>query len=125
MNVETARLLDVEQTFQRFLDAWMRADAAALDALLSPTFTYVDVTGALRDRATWLALAPGRAALFKTQLTYSEVEIRIVGDVAIRTCRVDFAAPDGATAEASVRSTDVWVRSDGRWLREASQATFI
>ena len=112
---------------RRFSEAWKRGDLTALDGLLSASYTHVDVTGLVQDRGEWLSLSPGRAGLFKRRLDVDDVQIRVVGETAIRTGRVNVRSPDqaGEPSIESVRFTDVWVRQDGAWRREICHAAFI
>lgn len=58
--VERRRTLD--EAVRRFGEAWASGDGAALEALLSPSYTHTDVFGAFHERAAWLdyARAGGR-----------------------------------------------------------------
>jgi len=46
------RVAALEDAVRRFGEAWAAGDAAAMDLLLSPTYTHTDVFGKLSDRAT-------------------------------------------------------------------------
>ena len=76
----------------------------------------------------WLAYATGRSGR-QTTITFREVESRIVSNVAIVTgineIRGTGARDADDKTELTLRFTQVWIRSDGRWLREAFQATPI
>jgi ketosteroid isomerase-like protein len=116
----------LDEAVRRFGAAWATGDVAALDALLSPTYTHSDVFGHFQDRAAWLAYARGRAGR-PTRIAFRNVARRIIGDVAIITGLNEVEGPgarDAADAGAlTLRFTQVWVKRDGRWLREAFQAT--
>lgn len=99
---------------------------STLDVLLSPTYTHSDATGALLDRASWLAYA-GRRVGRATQIAFRDTSIRIDGDVAIVTGVNEITGtgarnPSDASAQ-TLRFTQVWIWKDNRWLREAFQAT--
>jgi ketosteroid isomerase-like protein len=106
--------------------AWAAGDRTALDALLSSTYTHSDVFGRFQDRAAWLAYASGRAGR-ATRIAFRDVRQRIIGDVAIITGINEVEGPgarDAAdTSPLTLRFSQVWVKRDGRWLREAFQAT--
>ena len=123
---DDSRVAALNEAVQRFGEAWARGDAAALDALLSPTYTHTDLFGAFQDRASWLEYA-GKRKGRNTQIGIRDVRTRIVGDVAVVTGINDLKGPGVRTAAdaagATIRSTQVWVWRDGRWLREAFQAT--
>jgi ketosteroid isomerase-like protein len=118
----------LDDAVRRFGEAWATGDGAMLDALLSPTYTHSDVFGHLQDRAAWLAYARGRAGR-ATRIAFRDVAQRILGDVAVITGVNEIEGPgarDAADAASlTLRFTQVWVRRDGRWLREAFQATPI
>lgn len=106
-----------------FAAAWARGDGEALAALLSPTYTHGDIYGGFQDRPAWLAYAAGRSGL-STTIGFREVWTRHAGDLAIVTGINDVAGMAGPADEAvSLRFTQVWRWQDGRWLREAFQAT--
>ena len=50
-----------------------------------------------------------------------DVEIRVLGDVAVIHGRTSFTTSDGRPA--SGRYTDVWARRDGRWLAISAHVT--
>ena len=121
---ERRRALD--RAVQRFGEAWAAGDGAALEALLSPRYTHTDVFGAFHERAAWLDYARGRAGR-TTRIDFRAVRTRIVGDVAIVTGLNEVGGPGGRSADdpaaLTLRFTQVWIWTDGRWLREAFQAT--
>jgi hypothetical protein len=53
----------------------------------------------------------------------------LIGDVAVITGRNDLGGGNivlgDERSSLSLRFTQIWIRRDGRWLREAFQATFI
>jgi Domain of unknown function (DUF4440) len=133
---EEERRRALDEAVRRFGEAWAAGDGAALEALLSPRYTHIDVFGAFLERAAWLAYARGRAGR-ATRIAFREVRTRIVGDpgsgpgqaVAIVTGLNDVSGPGGRSADdratLTLRFTQVWIWTDGRWLREAFQATSI
>ncbi len=111
---------------QRFSEAWARGEVADLTTMLTPSYTHTDASGALLGRAGWLAYAEARAGR-TTAIGLSDVAIRVLGDVAIVT-GVNEITGTGIrrvddTASLTIRFTAVWVWMDGRWKREAFQAT--
>jgi hypothetical protein len=55
----SARDPELDEAIRRFGAAWAAGDGAALDTLLSPTYTHSDVFGRFPDRAAWLGLCAG------------------------------------------------------------------
>src|SRR5262245_38162286 len=123
---DAGRRRALDEAVRRFGEAWAAGDGAALEALLSPRYTHTDVFGDFLERADWLAYARGRAGR-ATQIEFREVRTRIVGDVAIVTGLNAVSGPGGRSADdraaLTLRFTQVWIWADGRWLREAFQAT--
>jgi hypothetical protein len=64
-----------------------------------------------------------------TRISFADASTRLIGNVAIVTGRNDMTGQSAISSEGrstgSVRFTQVWVRQEGRWLREAFQATFV
>ena len=124
----TDRLGALEEAVRRFGEAWANGDGAMLDSLLSPTYSHTDVFGKLSDRAAWLAYASRRTDR-TTRIEFRDVRVRISGDVGIVTGINDLQ--DGGIRDAADQKnltlafTQIWVWQQGRWLREAFQATPI
>ncbi|HEY3149416.1 MAG TPA: nuclear transport factor 2 family protein [Dongiaceae bacterium] len=118
----------LEEAVGRFGEAWANGDAIVLDSLLSPTYTHTDVFGKLSDRATWLAYASRRTDR-TTSIEFRDIRIRVSGEIGIVTGINDLQG--GGIRDAADRKTltlaftQVWVWQQGRWLREAFQATPI
>jgi len=123
---ENARDDALYSAMQRFGEAWARGDTAALEELLSPTYTHNDATGEHLKREAWLSYAAKRAGR-GTQIGFRDVEVRLFGDIAIVTGFNDLSgggilnSKDGR--DLSIAFTQVWRREGGHWLREAFQAT--
>ena len=118
----------LDAAIKDFGEAWARGDADALRGMLSPSYTHTDLRGRFLDRDEWLEYAGGRRNE-RTQIEFSDVSTRLVGDVAIITGRNDMVGGKLVVGDErssiSLRFTQIWVRRDGRWLREAFQATLI
>ena len=119
-------LAELERTIRRFGEAWACGDVAVLDELLSPTYTHIDAYGDFHDRTSWLAYAAGRAGR-TTRIALRDLATRLIGEVAVVTGVNKIEAigdpQAGARQDLVLRFTQVWVRRDGRWRREAFQAT--
>jgi ketosteroid isomerase-like protein len=127
MSDETARR-ELDAAIRDFGEAWARGDVGALRGMLSPSYTHTDVRGRFQDRDAWLEYAHGRGGA-ATQITFADVTTRLIGDVAVITGRNDMSGGNivlgDERSSLSLRFTQIWIRRDGRWLREAFQATFI
>jgi ketosteroid isomerase-like protein len=119
---------ELDARIVEFGEAWARGDAERLRGMLSPGYTHTDVWGEILDRDAWLAYARGRSGM-QAQITFADVIMRFAGNVAIVIGRNDVSGQVGLSrpgpASPRIRFTQVWVRSDGRWLREAFQATLV
>lgn len=119
---------ELDDTIVAFGEAWARGDYQTLKSMLAPSYTHTDVRGRFQDRDAWLEYARRRSGA-TNQIDSVDVTTRLVGDVAVITGRNDIKGSgivSGDTrSEISLRFTQVWIRTDGRWLREAFQATII
>jgi ketosteroid isomerase-like protein len=119
---------ELDTAVRTFGEAWAHGDIEKLAELLSPTYTHTDVRGRFQSREAWLEYARGRRNE-RTRIAFADVTTRLVGDVAIITGRNDMV--DGniivgdKRSNVSLRFTQIWIRKDGRWLRETFQATLI
>jgi ketosteroid isomerase-like protein len=127
-NLSNAALRELDAAVERFGAAWARGDADALREMLSPSYTHTDVRGRFQDRDAWLEYALSRSGA-TTHIAFADVTTRVVGDVAIITGRNDVAGGSILVGDdrvsLSLRFTQTWIRRDGRWLREAFQATIV
>jgi ketosteroid isomerase-like protein len=118
--------MELDDAVRRFGEAWARGDAEALDTLLSPTYTHTDIFGTYLDRAAWLSYAAGRAGR-ASRIGFRDVETRLFGDVAVVTGINEVKGGGGRSADDTapmrLRFMQVWRDENGRWLREAFQAT--
>ena len=127
MSDETARR-ELDDAIRGFGEAWAGGDTDALRGMLSPSYTHTDVRGRFQDRDEWLEYARGRTGA-ATQISFADVTTRLMGNVAIVTGRNDVAGGNIVVGDErsnlSLRFTQIWIRKDGRWLREAFQATLV
>ena len=95
------------------------SDAARFRELLADDFLCTQADGTLQDRAAFLAAVARPAAI--AGLAVHDVEIRLLGDVAIVHARTTYTTTDGQPGQG--RYTDVWARREGRWLAVAAHVT--
>ncbi|HEY3064754.1 MAG TPA: nuclear transport factor 2 family protein [Methylomirabilota bacterium] len=91
-------------------------DVRRFDEILAPDFLCSNPDGTLVDRTAFLAQT-ARPVQIK-DLAAHDVNVRIIGDVAIIHARTTYRRPDGQDGRG--RYTDVWARRDGRWLAVAA-----
>ena len=128
MATEPNATQELDDAIRTFCRAWAAGDTVVLRDMLSPSYTHTDVRGRFLSRDEWLGYASGRMGA-TTEIAFADVTTRVIGDVAIVTARNDVSGGNilvsDDRAALSMRFTTIWVRRDGRWLREAAQVTLV
>ena len=122
MPAETAAHTDVDTLHQLnrdYIRSVQTSDVRRFDEILAEDFLCSNPDGSLVDRAGFLAQT-ARPVTIK-DLEAHDVEIRMIGDVAIIHARTTYTLPDGRAG--SGRYTDVWARRQGRWLAVSAHVT--
>ena len=92
------------------------------------SYTHIDVRGRFLSHDEWLRYVSGPTGA-TTEIAFADVTTRLIGDVAIVTARNDVSGGNilvgDNRATLNMRFTTVWVRQNGRWLRDAAQVTLI
>lgn len=104
-----------------YVRAFMKSDADWYDRHLTPDFTCILTSGAVIDRATFVAGAGKEHTTVSYDL--SEVQIRVYGDAALASALGTWKRKDGTTGRT--RYVDVWVRRDGVWKAASAQLTSV
>jgi ketosteroid isomerase-like protein len=120
-----------EQSVRKFVEDYATAlsssDAAALDRLTAPDYTFVNQAGVIQNKT--VRFAPIKSGQLKYQtVKYDQVQVHLFGNTAIVTTRVKVnSTNNGADASGMFRSTLTLVRSapGSAWRLVASQATTI
>ena len=115
---------EIAALFAARAEALVRGDAGFFRRLLDEEFTYTNASGAVFDRAGYIEfyLESGRARWQSQE--WDELAVRLVGGVAVATCRLhDRATFDGTELDARFRSTQVFVKRGGEWRYLAGQTT--
>ena len=102
-----------------YINAVSASDVAFFHEILADDFLCSLPDGSLIDRAQFLAQTA--KPFLPRNLEAHDVNIRLLGDVAIIHARTTFQAPGGAGG--SGRYTDIWARRNGRWLVVAAHVT--
>ena len=123
----TNAMSEVRAACQRWLDATMKADAAALDALLTADYTYTHATNAqLDEREVWLESFRTGGRIYAVYTVADERYRVYPGVVVLSGTAHQEMSPRGAPMELNTRFTSVWVRGDdNEWRCSAWQATRI
>jgi ketosteroid isomerase-like protein len=95
------------------------SDVRRFEQILAPDFWCTLADGSFVDRAQFLERTARPSNL--RELRAHDVQVRIIGDVAIVHARTSFITGDGR--EGSGRYTDIWARRDGVWLAVAAHVT--
>jgi ketosteroid isomerase-like protein len=95
------------------------SDVRRFDEILAEDFLCSNPDGSLVDRQAFLKQTAIPVRI--TGLEALDVNVRILGDVAIIHARTSYTLPDGRLA--SGRYTDVWARRNGRWLAVSAHVT--
>ena len=104
-----------------YVRAFMKSDAEWYDRHLTPDFKCILTSGAVIDRATFVANARKEHTTVSYEL--SEVEIRVYGDAALASALGTWKRKDGTTGQT--RYVDVWIRKDGAWKAASAQLTAV
>jgi ketosteroid isomerase-like protein len=104
---------------QDYIRSVQHSDVRRFDEILADDFLCSNPDGSLVDREAFLAQTAKPVAIANLQA--HDVQIRLLGDVAIIHARTTYTGPDGR--ESAGRYTDVWARRDGRWLAVSAHVT--
>ena len=109
----------LQQLNRDYINSVQTSDVRRFDEILAEDFLCSNPDGSLVDRAAFLIQTARPVAI--SNLEAQDVQIRIMGDVAIIHARTRYTLPDGRTG--SGRYTDVWARRQGRWLAVSAHVT--
>jgi ketosteroid isomerase-like protein len=119
-NTATSADLDTLQQLNRdYITSVQNSDVRRFDEILAEDFLCSNTDGSLVDRAGFLAQTARPVTI--ANLEAHDVQIRIMGDVAIIHARTTYKMPDGRAGAG--RYTDVWARRHGRWLAVSAHVT--
>ena len=94
-------------------------DVRRFAEILAEDFLCSNPDGSLVDKPGFLAQTAQPVTI--SGLTAEDVQVRILGDVAIIHARTSYATASGE--RRSGRYTDVWARRDGVWLAVSAHVT--
>jgi ketosteroid isomerase-like protein len=102
-----------------YIRAVQHSDVRRFEEILADDFLCSLPDGSLLDRKTFLARTARPVGI--ANLEAHDVNVRLLGDVAIIHARTTFTTPDGRAGAG--RYTDIWARRAGRWLTVAAHVT--
>ena len=94
-------------------------DVPRFDKILAEDFLCSNPDGSLVDKKQFLAQTARPVTI--SGLSTQEVQVRILGDVAIIHARTSYTTADGE--QRNGRYTDVWARRNGKWLAVSAHVT--
>jgi ketosteroid isomerase-like protein len=109
----------LEQLNEDYIRSVQNSDVRRFDEILADDFLCSNPDGSLVDRAAFLAQTARPVTI--SNLEARDVQVRILGDVAIIHARTSYKLADGQAK--SGRYTDVWARRGGRWLAVSAHVT--
>ncbi len=115
----TAELDTLRRLNDDYIHSVQFSDVQRFDEILADDFLCSNPDGTLSDRRAFLEHTAQPVAF--TDLTVHDVNVRLLGDIAIIHARTTYALRDGRAGTS--RYTDVWARRDGRWLAVSAQIT--
>ena len=109
----------LEQLNLDYITSVQTSDVRRFDEILAEDFLCSNPDGSLVDRAAFLAQTARPVSI--SNLQAHDVQVRILGDVAIIHARTTYTRPDGGAG--SGRYTDVWARREAGWLAVSAHVT--
>ena len=118
-----AELLRIQR---EMIDTSLRGDKSVFERYTADTYIETDFNGTVTTRARILDNFLTPPASMKPTLELQDVQVHVYGDTAVMSSRGIYRAEaNGQKITNSFRTTDVWLRRDGRWQMIASHASEI
>jgi ketosteroid isomerase-like protein len=102
-----------------YIHSVQHGDVRRFDEILADDFLCSNPDGSLVDREGFLEQTGKPVTI--ANLEAHDVNVRLMGDLAIIHARTTYTGPDGQAGAG--RYTDVWARRDGRWLAVSAHVT--
>jgi ketosteroid isomerase-like protein len=122
MSAQTAARSDLDELLdlnRDYIRSVQNSDVRRFDDILADDFRCSNPDGSLVDREAFLKQVAVPVTI--SDLEAHNVEVRILGDVAIIHAQTRYRTADGR--QGAGRYTDVWARRQGRWLAVAAHVT--
>ena len=122
MATTTASRSDLEtlQALNRdYINSVQAGDVHRFEQILADDFLCSNPDGTLIDREAFLKQTAQPVKI--SNLQAHDVNIRLMGDIAIIHARTTYSRPDGQPGAG--RYTDVWARRTGTWLAVSAHVT--
>jgi ketosteroid isomerase-like protein len=102
-----------------YIDSVQGCDVRRFDEILAEEFYCSNPDGSIIDRKAFLEQTARPVAI--SNLAARDVQIRLLGDVAIIHARTTYTLPGGR--EGAGRYTDIWARQGETWRAVAAHVT--
>jgi ketosteroid isomerase-like protein len=122
MDIDTAAQRDHEKLTELnrdYIASVQHGDVRRFQELLADDFLCSNPDASLVDKAQFLLQTARPVSI--SYLVADEVQIRLLGDIAIIHGRTNYRTAAGEQRHG--RYTDVWARRDGRWLAVSAHVT--
>ena len=111
---------------REMIDTSLRGDKSAYERYTADTYIETDFYGAVTTKARVLDNFLAPPSSMKPTLEIQDVQVHVYGDTAVMSSRGIYRAEaNGQKITNSFRTTDVWLRRDGRWQLIASHGSQI
>jgi ketosteroid isomerase-like protein len=116
---------EITRLSQQVIDASIKGDTAALDALMADDYTVINPSGEVEDKAGHLKALKDGSLVFNS-IQPSEINVRVYGDAAVLTARGQVKVKfKGQDVGGPVRTTEFYVKQGGKWRCVSAQVTRI
>jgi len=119
MTASTSDLVTLSELNRAYIHSVQHSDVERFEEILANDFRCSNPDGSLVDREAFLEQTARPVTI--SGLEARDVEIRLLGDVAIIHARTTYTLADGRPGAG--RYTDVWARRAGRWLAVSAHVT--
>jgi len=115
----------IKQLMQEWADALVKGDQAAIDRITSADWTLTDPQGMLISKAQSDAHRKSGTVKFES-FKLDELKVRVYGDTAVvHGLATRKSSYQGKDTSGQYRSTDVFIKSNGRWQAIAAHVTRV
>ena len=115
---------ELEAIEHRLAQAWVAGNREAIDGMLTPDWTVIDITGRVLTKPQVMEEMFSSGGNPIAAMTIDEVTVRMFGEVAVvRGRTVATPRSNQPTADVELRFTDVLVKQAGEWKIAISQGT--
>jgi len=118
-NVQPSDLELLKALNEDYIHSVQHSDVKRFGEILADDFLCSNPDGSLIDRAQFLRQTAAPVTI--SNLKAHDVNVRVLGDVAIIHARTTYTLADGR--EGKGRYTDVWARRSGKWVAVSAHVT--